>query len=181
MAPNATIYNIDISLSDMDRDVHTEFNLRPAQHPSESTDYFLTRILAYCLEYVPGISFSKGIADGDAPAIWAHDPTGRLTSWIEVGIQDAQRLHTARKRVDHVAVYMHKNPALLLDQLTGHHIHRASTIPIYGLERQLLDDLTAVLERRMSWSLLVTERQLYVNIDTVSLVSAISVHHLTGT
>lgn len=178
MAPNATIYNFDISLTDMDRDVHAEFNLRPAQHPSESIDYFLTRIIAYCLEYAPGITFTKGISDGDAPAIWVHDPTGRLTDWIEVGSPDAQRLHTARKRVDHVAVYTHRNPLLLLEQLSGHHIHRAATIPIYGIERQLLVDLTALLERRMSWSLLVTERQLYVTIDTTSLVSTISVDQL---
>jgi uncharacterized protein YaeQ len=177
MAPNATIYSFDISLSDMDRDVHAEFNLRAALHPSEAIPYFLTRIIAYCLEYTPGITFTKGISDGDAPAIWAHDPTGRLTAWIEVGSPDAQRLHTARKRVDHVAVYTPR-PTLLLEQLAGHHIHRAGTIPIYGIERQLLDDLAGLLERRMTWSLLVTERQMYLNIDTTSLVSTVAVHQL---
>src|SRR5688500_6202121 len=108
MAPNATIYSFDITLTDMDRDVHAEFNLRAAQHPSETHAYFLTRIVAYCLEYAPGITFTKGIADGDAPAIWVHDATGRLIAWIEVGLPDAQRLHTARKRVERVAVYTQK-------------------------------------------------------------------------
>ncbi len=96
MAPNATIYNFDIALSDMDRDVHAEFNIRPALHPSESHAYFVTRVLAYCLEYAPGITFTKGIADGDAPALWAHDATGKLTAWIEVGMPEAQPLHTSK-------------------------------------------------------------------------------------
>lgn len=181
MAPNATIYSLDITLTDMDRDVHAEFNLRAAQHPSETSDYLLTRIVAYCLEYAPGIAFTKGIADGDAPAIWVHDATGQLTAWIEVGMPDAKRLHMARKRVERVAVYTHKNPMLLLEQLAGHHIHRASTIPIFGLERQLLADLGNLLERRMTWSLLVTERQLYINIGATSLESTIAVHQLVDT
>ncbi|GAC1644141.1 MAG: YaeQ family protein [Herpetosiphon sp.] len=178
MAPNATMYNFDIALTDMDRDVHAEFNLRAAQHPSETSDYFLTRILAYCLEYAPGISFTKGISEGDAPAIWVHDETGHLSTWVEVGMPDAQRLHTARKRVDRVAVYCHKSPTILLDQLAGHHIHRAETIPIYGIDRELLTELTSLLDRRMNWSLLVTEQQLYINIGTVSLFSTVAVHQL---
>ena len=181
MAPNATIYNFDIALSDMDRDVHAEFNIRPALHPSESHAYFVTRVLAYCLEYAPGITFTKGIADGDAPALWAHDATGKLTAWIEVGMPEAQRLHTARKRVEHVAVYTHRNPVLLLEHLAGHRIHRAATIPIYGLERRLLDEVSALLERQMAWSLLMTERQLYLNIGAATLVSAVAVHYLPDT
>jgi uncharacterized protein YaeQ len=178
MAPNAVIYSVDVSLSDMDRDVHEDFNIRAALHPSESVEYFLTRIMAYCLEYIDGITFSKGISDGDAPAIWAHDPTGQLTAWIEVGAPDAARLHAARKRAPHVAVYTHRNPHPLLDLLAGQRIHRAETIPIYTFERQFIDELAALLDRRMTWSLMVTEHQVYLNIGASTLTGTVGVHHL---
>ena len=174
MAPNAVMYSVDVSLSDMDRDVHDSFNMRVAMHPSESVEYLLTRILAYCLEYTEGIAFSKGISDGDAPAIWAHDRTGQLTAWIEVGSPDAARLHAARKRAEHVAVYTHRNPQPMLDLLAGQRIHRAETIPIYTFERAFIDTLAGLLDRHMSWSLMVTEQQLYLNIGEQSIESTVS-------
>jgi len=97
MALGATIYSFTIQLSDMDRGVYETLDLRVAQHPSEAAEYMLTRVMAYCLEYQEGITFSKGLADADQPAVWVHDPTGRLTVWIEVGTPTAERLHRASK------------------------------------------------------------------------------------
>src|SRR5678815_3836675 len=51
LALGATIYTFDIELADSDRAVYQSLNLRVAQHPSETPDYLLTRVLAYCLEY----------------------------------------------------------------------------------------------------------------------------------
>ena len=92
MALTSTIYQFEISLSDVDRGVYEELAIRVARHPSESMDFFLIRVLAYCLEYQEGIVFSKGgISDGDAPAIQVIDPTGLVLSWIEVGMRPPPR------------------------------------------------------------------------------------------
>ena len=78
-------------------------------HPSESAEYLVTRLLAYCLELTEGIEFTAGLSNGDEPAIVVRDLTGRLLSWIEVGTPDADRLHRASKLVDRVAVYTHRD------------------------------------------------------------------------
>lgn len=57
MALGATIYIFNVELADSDRAVYETLNLRVAQHPSETTDYLLTRVIAYCLEYAEGIVF----------------------------------------------------------------------------------------------------------------------------
>ncbi len=54
-----------------------------AQHPSETPDYLVTRVLAYCLEYAEGIGFSKGLSDPDEPAIYVRDLTGVLQVWVD--------------------------------------------------------------------------------------------------
>src|SRR4051812_42710599 len=51
VALTATIHNLKVELSDIDRSVYEQFDLRIARHPSETLEYMLTRVLAYCLEY----------------------------------------------------------------------------------------------------------------------------------
>src|SRR5579863_3593576 len=109
MALNATLYNIDIALSDSDRGVYQSLELRVAQHPSESTQYLATRLLAYCLECAEGLAFSKGLSDTDVPALMVRNLRGELTSWIEVGLPEPARLHKAAKASPRVAVYVHKD------------------------------------------------------------------------
>ena len=60
MALTATVYNLEIALSDVDRSVYETLELRVAQHPSETMPRMLVRTLAYCLAYEEGIAFSKG-------------------------------------------------------------------------------------------------------------------------
>lgn len=179
MAHSATIYTFTIDLADVDRGVYETLELRVAQQPSETLEYMLSRVLAYCLEYTEGIAFTQGLAAGDEPAIWVHDLTGRMITWIDVGMPDAERLHRASKRVDRVAIYTHRNPAMLKQQVTGKHIHRAEEIPLYAIEHHFMAALVAAVERRTHMTLSVTERQLYVDIGGQSIVGAIVEHRLS--
>src|SRR5688572_14237343 len=63
MALTATIYAFDVQLDDADRGVYETLALRVARHPSETEASLVTRVLAYCLEYVAGIAFSNGLAE----------------------------------------------------------------------------------------------------------------------
>ena len=96
MALTSTIYNATVEISDVDRGVYETVAVRLAMHPSETTEYMATRLLAYCLEYTEGIEMTAGLSDGNEPAIVVRDLTGRITAWIEVGLPDADRLHRAR-------------------------------------------------------------------------------------
>jgi uncharacterized protein YaeQ len=169
MALTSTIYNFDVELADSDRGVYETLAIRAALHPSETEEFLWTRVLAYCLEYQEGITFSKGVCEGDEPAVWIRDPDGRVKIWIEVGTPDAARLHKAAKAADRVAVYTHKEARSLLRRLAGERIHRAEEIPIYAVDRQLLADLVAILDRRVKMHLSVTGGSLYLDVAGRSL------------
>lgn len=179
MALTSTIYNVIVELSDIDRAVYETLDLRLAMHPSESAEYLVTRLLAYCLEYGEGIEFTAGLSNGDEPAIVVRDLTGRVMSWIEVGMPDADRLHRAAKLADRVAVYTHRDIRNVLGQLQDRRIHRAAEIPIYTFGRGFIDDVAARLQRRMRMSLSVTERHLYLDVDGESMTTVVEEHHLS--
>jgi uncharacterized protein YaeQ len=164
MALGATIYNFDIQLSNVDRGVYETLAVRAARHPSETAEYLVTRLLAYCLEYTDGITFSKGLAEPDEPAVVVRDLTGALRVWIEVGWPDAARLHKAAKASPRVVVYTYKDPTQLARQLEGERIHRAHEITIYGMPEPVVEALVSRLDRRTAFELSVTEGHLYLTI-----------------
>jgi uncharacterized protein YaeQ len=181
VALSATVYNFQIDLSDVDRHVYTPLSLRVARHPSETEEYLVTRVLAYCLEYSEGIAFSAGLAEPDAPALTVRDLTGALRVWIEIGAPDAARLHKASKAAPRVVVYTHKNAPLLVRQWAGESIHRAAEVELYGFDREFIDGIAVHLDRRMVFSLTVTDRQLYASVSGETIAGAVKRYPLDQT
>lgn len=173
MALTATVYVFEIQLADVDRGVYESLALRVARQPSETAEYLLTRVLAYCLEYADGISFSRGLADPDEPALAVRDLTGAWRAWIEIGAPDAARLHKASKTSPRVVIYTHKDAAQLVRQLSGERIHRAAALEIYAFERTFLAELVTRLERRMTFELAVTNGHLYVTLAGGTMIAGV--------
>lgn len=173
MALSATIYNFDVELADTDRHVYETVALRAARHPSESEEYLVARVLAYLLEYEDGIEFSRGVSDPEEPAIAIRDLTGTMSAWIDIGTPDAARLHKASKAARRVAVYTHKDPAQFLRQLEGEKIHRADALELYAIDRALVAALVSRLERRVAFSVSVTDRELFVSIGQDTLTGSV--------
>ena len=149
-------------------------SLRVAQHPSESDEYLIARVIAYLLEHQDGIAFSRGVSEPDEPAIFIRDLTGRISTWIEIGTPDATRLHKASKTGARVAVYCHKEGAQWLKGLAAAGIHRADALELYAIDRALIADLVARLDRRMTFSVSITDRELYVSIGDANLAGAVT-------
>ena len=164
MALSSTQYRIELSVSDTDRGVYETLDLPVAQHPSETLEFLVTRVLAYALEYTDGLAFSRGLGEPDEPAIWAHDLTGRLTLWVDIGTPSASRLHRASKAADAVAVYCHKDPGPWLQGLLGERIHKAELLRLVLLDRAWVGEVAALLERRASLGLTVSEGELFVDL-----------------
>ena len=178
MAQTATIYTFTIDLSDMDRGVFETLGLRVARHPSETVEYMVVRVLAYCLEFQAGIELTEGVSSGDEPALLVRDLTGRTTAWIEVGMPDASRLHRGMKLAGRVAVYTHRDTRQLLGQLAGARIHRGDEIPIRAFDRSGIEALGALLDRRVSMAISVSERHLFVSLGKQTVTLAMTEHRL---
>jgi uncharacterized protein YaeQ len=176
---NATIYNFETELSDVDRGVYKSFSVRLARHPSETPAFMVTRFLAYCLEYTEGISLTEGISAGDEPAVLVRDLTGRITAWIEVGMPEAQKLHRGSKLAGRAAVYTHRNIAKLLEELSGSKIHQAAQIPIYEFGRGFIDRVAGAIERREQVTMSINERQLHLDLSGRAFSTDVVEHRLT--
>jgi uncharacterized protein YaeQ len=170
MALSSTVYNLDIDLADSDRGVYEALSLRVARHPSESDEYLVARVLAYCLEYGEGIEFSRGgLSDPDDPPIAIRDLTGALRAWIDIGTPDAARLHKAAKLAPRVAVYTHKDPAQWVRALSRERIHNREAVEVFVFDRALIDGVAARLERRLGFALSISDRELYLSLADATL------------
>lgn len=175
MAVGSTVYNFDIDLADSDRGVYETLALRVARHPSESDEFLVTRILAYCLEYEEGIEFSRGgLSDPDDPPIAVRDLTGVMKAWIDIGTPAADRLHRASKAVARVAVYVHKESTQWAAGLAASKIHRAGELEVYAIERSLVASLVAKLDRRMSFALGVSDREIFISLADQTLTGRVT-------
>lgn len=178
MALGATIHTFDVQLADVDRGVYDDVTLRVARHPSETDSNMMLRVLAYCLEYQEGISFSEGISATDEPAVLVRDLTGRVTAWIEVGAPDAERLHHGGKLADRVAVYTHRDPAKLLASWAGKRIHRAEALVLRSFDAGFLDGAVAALARRNTMTVSVGDGLLYLELGGATLNSPVHEHRI---
>jgi uncharacterized protein YaeQ len=178
LAQTATIYNVTIDLSDLDRGVFETLELRVARHPSETAEYMLVRLMAYCLEYEEGIALTEGVSSGDEPALVVRDLTGRVTAWIEVGLPDAARLHRGSKLAGRAAVYTHRDVRQLLAQLAGAKIHRAGEIPIRAFDRIVIDEVAALIDRRASLAVSVSGGDLLIALGDRTFMLGMTEHRI---
>lgn len=162
MALSSTMHRVHLDISDVDRGVYHQQELRVAQHPSESDAYLVARILAYALEYDPDLAMGRGIAFPDEPSLAVTDPTGQVLRWIEVGLPSADRLHRIAKAAESVILYAHKPLQPLLDELRNRPVHRADALQVIVFPQRLLDGLTPHLGRQCRLSILRHEGTLYV-------------------
>jgi len=174
MALSSTVHTFVIDLADSDRQVYESLELRVARHPSETAEYLVTRVLAYCLEYAEGITFSKGLSDAESPALAIRDLDGTLRVWIDVGAPDAARLHGASKAADRVVVFTHRDPAQWLRSLKAAGIRRAEALELYAFDRTVISTLAERLERRVQWAITVAERELFISLGDDMLTTAVT-------
>lgn len=105
MALGATIFKTDLQIADMDRGYYHDHSLVLARHPSETDERLMVRLLAFALNANESLAFGKGLSAEDEPDIFDADLTGRITTWIDVGLPAEKEIRKASSRADAVKVY----------------------------------------------------------------------------
>ena len=98
---------------------------------------------------------------------------GKITAWIEIGTPDSARLHKASKAAERVVVYCHKEHSQWLKGLTAAALPRAEDIELYAFDRAFIADLVSRLDRRIAFSISVTDREIYLSIGSDNLTGKI--------
>src|SRR6266702_4715063 len=169
MALPSTVYRAVIQLSDINRNIYDTLQTTIAQHPSETAEHLVARLLAYALCFEPDLAFTRGVGAGDEPDLWVLGPDGRVQSWIEVGLPEPERLVKASRHSGRV-ILIACGPSL--QRWLAQHLAKFATIPnlaILGLDQNLLSQLADRLQRSIAWSLTVTEGSLYLNVGAETL------------
>ena len=105
MALKPTIFKFNINLADLNRDLYDTLNLTVAQHPSETVERMMVRVMAYCLNAQEFLSFTKGLSVVEHPDIWAKNLADEFLLWIDVGEPAFERIKKARRQAQAVRIY----------------------------------------------------------------------------
>jgi uncharacterized protein YaeQ len=103
MAANATVHKVELSISDMDRHYYASHALTLAQHPSETPERLMVRLLGFMLFADERLAFGRGAVEDEAD-LWLRDDVGDIQRWIEVGLPDPARVKRASGRSREVVV-----------------------------------------------------------------------------
>src|SRR3989338_232510 len=91
MAIKATIFKVNLQIADMDRAYYNDLSLTIAQHPSETNERMMVRLLAFALHASEELKFTEGISAEDEPDIWQKSLSGEIEIWIDVGLEKKKK------------------------------------------------------------------------------------------
>ena len=104
MALKSTVFKASLQVNDLDRNYYQTHPLTLAQHPSETEERVMVRLLVFALHADETLQFGRGISS-EEPDLWRKDLTGQIDLWIEIGQPDEQNLRKACGRARQVFVY----------------------------------------------------------------------------
>lgn len=105
MAQNATIYKVELSVSDMDRHYYETHKLTLAKHPSETDERLMVRILAFALNAHENLEMTKGLSTDDEPDIWQKSLSGEMDVWIALGLPSDKVIRQSCGKAGKVMIY----------------------------------------------------------------------------
>mgnify|MGYP005996597531 CR=1 FL=1 len=105
MAQNATIYKVELSVSDMDRHYYDTHKLTVAKHPSETDGRLMLRLLAFALNAHEHLEMTKGLSTDDEPDIWQKSLSGELDVWIALGLPTEKMIRQSCGKSGKVVIY----------------------------------------------------------------------------
>ena len=163
MALSATIFKVDLSISDMDRNYYGEHQLTIARHPSETDIRMMVRLLAFALNADEYLSFTKGLCDDEEPDLWLKSLTGEIELWVDVGLPDERRVRKACNRSTQVNLYIYSSRAAEQWWLRNESkLARFSNLKVLELTDAACNDLADLVQRSMQLQCTIQDGEIYL-------------------
>jgi uncharacterized protein YaeQ len=166
MALRSTIYKIDLHVSDSDRNYYNSHSLTVAQHPSETAERMMVRLVLFAIHAHEDLIFTKGLSDVDEPDIWIKDLTGQVQLWLEVGQPDEKRILKASSKSDKVVICAYSGQASKV-WWGGikNKIARAKNVQVICFPQPITKILASWVERGMQLHVNIQEGEIMVSGD----------------
>jgi len=161
VAIKPTIYKFRISLSDINRNYYDTLNLTLAQHPSETIERMMVRVLVYCINAQEDLEFTKGLSAIEEPDIWVRTLDDQISLWIDVGEPASDRVKKATRLSREVKVYSFNSKSdVWWDQ--GQAKLKQLDVSVARFKWQEIQALAALVTRTMDISVTITGESAYV-------------------
>ena len=161
MALKPTIYKFRISLSDLNRDYYDSLNLTVAQHPSETVERMMVRVIAFCLNASEHLVFTKGLCVADEPDIWLRTFDDKILLWIEVGEPSVERIIKATRHAENVKIYTFNSRSNIWWSENMNRFNRLN-VSVFQFDWQNIESLMKFLQRTMDCSMTITDDSIYL-------------------
>lgn len=161
MALKPTIYKFRISLSDLNRDYYDTLNLTIAQHPSETVERMMVRVLAYCINAQEHLTFTKGLSEINEPDIWVRSLDDQILLWIDVGEPTVERIKKVSRLSKTVKVYSFNSKSDVWWSQSQEKFKRLEA-SVYQFNWENIQALAELVKRTMDISVSITGDSAYV-------------------
>jgi len=162
MALKATIYKANIELADMDRNYYDSLQLTLAQHPSETPQRLMVRLIAYVLNAHEDLQFGKGVSDETEAALWQINYSGEINLWIELGQLDEKRLKKACNQAKAVKLYCYGSSVNTWWSQAEQNLNKFERLSIEQFETSTCEALVKLLSRNMEFQCSIQDGQLWL-------------------
>lgn len=163
MALKATIYKASIELADMDRNYYDSLQLTIAQHPSETPQRLMVRLIAYIINAHEDLQFGKGLSDEDEASIWQVNYSGEINLWIELGQLDEKRLKKACNQAKAVKLYCYGTSVNTWWSQVESNLNKLERLTIEQFEPSTCVALVELLSRNMEFQCSIQDGQLWLS------------------
>ena len=164
MALKPTIFKMTINVSDLNDDRYEAINLTVAQHPSETLERMMARILAFSLNNQEFLTFTKGLSVADDPDIWAKSLSDEFLLWIDVGEPAFDRIKKASRQAKAAKVYSFNTKSDVWWQQSQADFAKLN-VDVYQFEFSQVQALTKQVKRSMELSITISGDSLYIASD----------------
>lgn len=162
MALRATVYKVQLDVSDLDRNHFAQYPLTLALHPSETEERLMVRLLAFAMHAGEDVQFGKGISAEDEAAVWEIDPTGQIRLWIEVGQPDESRIRKACGRSDRVVIVCYTRSANVWWNQNQDWLNKLEKVQVLQISVEDGNTLASLAQRNMNIACTIQEGMVYL-------------------
>lgn len=164
MALGATICKAELNVVDMDRHYYQQHSLTLAQHPSETNERLMLRLLVFALQASESLNFTKGLSTDDEPDLWQKSLSDQIELWIELGLPSEKRLKKASGRAQRVMVYTYGSgsaeqwwkqmqaPLARFKNISVYHIDPNTTEALAKLVQRNMDVQVSIQDGEITWN-----------------------------
>ncbi|MEK7207862.1 MAG: YaeQ family protein [Pseudomonadota bacterium] len=170
MATKATIIKADVQIADMNRQYYQDHRLTLAQHPSETEERLMIRLLAFALHADDELSFASGLSAENEPDLWKKDLTGNVKLWIDLGQVDEKRIRKACSKADRVVIYTYQaRTAKPWWQQIKEKLDRFDNLSVISIENKSETPIAALAQRNLQLQCSIQDAAVYLSSDSGSV------------